>query len=1113
MASIDDNTQRDNYLSGLDVEMDADMSAILNKDPLARLGYRDVNFDYGDTVSPSDNYNAYYNREENLISYDSATGASEDVIAHEARHAGTKKVYDLYSKDPDKFIDMFGPEAARIIKYQPTSDELIVEFRDDPDATWPRPVGEGEVVTTNFSDTIQSEIPQDLRDMKFSGIWREAMQSENRRSIESGKNEREDLGDKEDISDSDWMHYYPEEYRKGQDGLYAAALHLLNEDGEPPQFKKLNPNAIDNYEKPFPSWWDKTKRVVKNTLSPEGDHYPDIGAISKGYNKGGSVEDNTQSDNQLPSQDVGGTGTLTVTASPSGNIRDVNEDTFNPLGNSTDMWRQAGEYFMGAGRNADIKPDDGIITAGAKHANDYYGGMSMAALTGAEAVYQSAASILTNLVLPGMDDEQEKRLQKDVFAMPDAFLGTTSVNKIDDFGEAFGTAATGISAQLGTKLDNLSPNTLGSNLGNFGKIPEGLSNRITKFSRKGEEPNSTSKLPAFVDSLTIPEKGIKGSNVIKSLEAHPDIRTSSVNLEAINKGRLYTREDLEKVFEGNQSVTDFQETSAFSNDQRQLGVGFMGKEKDYSSVAININTGDSPSYRVKGRVHYKDNTAAHLRFSEVSSSYLPTQNSQFDEFNSILRIGPNKPKVRMIVNDEVQSDALRQGTYRTLNDTGKEKVIDKEFDKRANGRLSRNLSPLYYKTDGGFNREFGSYNPIAKGDDNSNEIVRIYKNAMHDMRKGGNGIDSDSLYYANSSESDFRGEGAKLFKKVRNDISDGKNVSEDDLIHLVELRTRRDPGDIETEDYLDAIDSVVEEIDQSWMPTILRGESSEFKSTYDQLPNIGTARISQEQGNVRDAIKDYTSNLARELMFKHNKPEFQNHSLISGYREAKSKFSSDLKESLARVDENGLLSRYAEDPEWINDAIHDYTLLQKNSKSPTLDKKFAKSPLSNVRQIQDESISVMIQNASNKGIDYIVLPKVNAMYKARPEINIEKDNMLNRMYDYDESLKGFKETYPSLKIHRNVKAPYLVKSEKAKDMHDKLGIELGGENVKVGGSDFNLRGEDVDIIDLSDFKKEYDGKSFRSFAKGGLVSKKNEVKTIDEQMNKLIQSGGVANYG
>ena len=87
MASSEQSLEeilRDNYLSGLDVEMDADMSRLLDDDPLARVGYRDANFEYQDTLAPSDNYNATYDNQNNLISYDSATGSSEDVIAHEA---------------------------------------------------------------------------------------------------------------------------------------------------------------------------------------------------------------------------------------------------------------------------------------------------------------------------------------------------------------------------------------------------------------------------------------------------------------------------------------------------------------------------------------------------------------------------------------------------------------------------------------------------------------------------------------------------------------------------------------------------------------------------------------------------------------------------------------------------------------------------------------------------------------------------------------------------------------------------------------------------------------------------------------------------------------------
>ena len=1104
----------DNYLSGLDVEMDADMSQLLYNDPIARLGYRDVDIKYLNTVTPSNNYNALYDREKNRIVYDSTTGSSEDVIAHEARHAGTQKVYDLYMKDPNKFKDMFGTEAVRIIKNQPHADESLVEYYDDPDATWIRPVGEGEAVETNFSDTIQFQRIRDLTKMRRSGEgkWRSSDQSYN----EWNPSSRENLGPKDKLSDNDWIEWYPEDYQKGQEGISAAALYLLKEDGEPPQVKKLNPNAIDNYKDPSPdpSLWEKVVDTVKDTLSPDEDNRQDLEGLPKEFNKGGSVTSNDTSPTEDNLQKVAGTGSLAPTAYISGEVRDVNEDTFNPLGDSTDMWKQAGEYFMGAGRNANIKPDDGIITAGAKRANDYYTGMSMAALTGAEAVYQSAASVLTNLVLPGMDDSQEKRLQRDVFGMPDASLGLANIGRIDALGEAAGDLAKGLQVKGNNVLDNLSTNTLGSNLGQAlgPKVPEAF--RITKFSKIGESPNSTSKLPAFVDSLTIPEKGMKGSNVIKSLEKHPDIKLSSINLDSIDKSKMYSRADLKEVFEGNQLVTDIQDTGKFSADQRQLNIGYVGKETGYNSVAINIDSGNLPEYKVKGQVHFDKNTAAHVRFSEVSSSYLPVQDSQFDEFNKALGLGPGKPRVKMIVNDEVQSDALRQGTFKTLNDAGKEKVISKEFDTKTNGRLSRNLSESHYYTESLANRP-PSTSPLSVPEwesvrngtlDGAKDKVRVYKEAMEDMRRSG--VDSNSL-----DLKEFDQAGSKLFEKVTSDISKGKAVNENDLIHITELRSRKSPEDINLDDYLETIDNVVEEIDQGWKPSILRTGEDEFKSTYDQLPNIGTARISSKQANEMRAIEDYKGDLARELMVIHNKPDYKKHTLVTDYAESRSNFSNAIQESLAKVDEKGLLTNYSTDPKWVDDALRDFNILNNSSKSPVLDQKFSNSPLSKVRDIQDESISVMIQKASEKGIDYIVLPKVNAMYKARPEVNIEKDNMLNRLYDFDESLNGFQKTYPSIKIHKNVKAPYLVNATKSKEMLDKEGIDLGGKNVSVGGMDFNLRGEDVDIIDLSDFKKEFEGKSFRSFAKGGLVSKKNEVKTIDEQMNKLIQSGGVANYG
>ena len=184
-------------------------------------------------------------------------------------------------KDPNKFKDMFGTEAVRLIKHQPSSsDELLVEYYDDPDATWLRPV-DGGVVETNFSDTIQFESVEDLREREREGRWRDSAL----RNYEWNPSRRENLGPKDKLSDSSWLHYYPEDYQKGQEGISAAALHLLKEDGEPPQVKKLNPDAIDDYRDPFPSWWDKALATVKDTLSPDEDHYPDIGALELPYTR------------------------------------------------------------------------------------------------------------------------------------------------------------------------------------------------------------------------------------------------------------------------------------------------------------------------------------------------------------------------------------------------------------------------------------------------------------------------------------------------------------------------------------------------------------------------------------------------------------------------------------------------------------------------------------------------------------------------------------------------------------------------------------------------------------------------------------------------------------
>ena len=106
-----------------------------------------------------------------------------------------------------------------------------------------------------------------------------------------------------------------------------------------------------------------------------------------------------------------------------GGVPQDTTDYFDPLDFARPSFEAAKERFMDAGK-IETDPDDPALYVAFKRSMDYLADTGMAGLELSDAAFKAAIGTVAELV-PGQGQEAEKRLERDLYSMPEAFLGVS----------------------------------------------------------------------------------------------------------------------------------------------------------------------------------------------------------------------------------------------------------------------------------------------------------------------------------------------------------------------------------------------------------------------------------------------------------------------------------------------------------------------------------------------------------------------------------------------------------------------------------------------------------------------------------------------------------------
>jgi hypothetical protein len=207
---------------------------------------------------------------------------------------------------------------------------------------------------------------------------------------------------------------------------------------------------------------------------------------------------------------------------------------------------EAKESFMSAGRIETSDDESQIMKAlrPVRRAGDYVGDMTMAALKTGEAGYGVFSGAIGEL-FGGKDPEDEKRLARDVMAMPEAFIAATGAKSLTQLDDAVDTGVDSIQAAYNRYKRYVEENfdTSGGTAYSFsGMLPPAY-----EYSTVGgfgfSEVDFRSPVREYLRTIKVPKNGITGAEIISRLEKEPSISNATIPYDTIDKDRKYTPED------------------------------------------------------------------------------------------------------------------------------------------------------------------------------------------------------------------------------------------------------------------------------------------------------------------------------------------------------------------------------------------------------------------------------------------------------------------------------------------------------------------------------------------------------------------------------------------
>ncbi len=211
--------------------------------------------------------------------------------------------------------------------------------------------------------------------------------------------------------------------------------------------------------------------------------------------------------------------------------------------------------------------------------------------------------------------------------------------------------------------------------------PKGIPSEKTRL-RKDNIMRFREPIAEFAKTVTIPKKGLLGSEFLKMIKKNESIADSSLQPQIIDPKKRYTREELleaigfqdqypgPNVFESNAYINNTMGGERYGSYQRQGNdAGFLDIEEELSYFEIPIVSNVPSGFEGTGKnfkansQHFEAGTIAHVRGSIVqphdleTTTWWPTTNisANLENYESIIE---GKP---FLLVEEIQSDLLQKG--------------------------------------------------------------------------------------------------------------------------------------------------------------------------------------------------------------------------------------------------------------------------------------------------------------------------------------------------------------------------------------------------------------------------------------------------------------------
>lgn len=569
----------------------------------------------------------------------------------------------------------------------------------------------------------------------------------------------------------------------------------------------------------------------------------------------------------------------------------------------------------------------------------------------------------------------------------------------------------------------------------------------------------------FIETLTIPKKGMLGSEFLNQIKKNPSIPETSLQEGIIDPSKRYTKEELlgaigvgrntQGTFKSTATISPYKIKQFEGNQRQQKDAGFQGgNEIEYFDIPVDTTIGyPGKPFRASSQ-HYNPETLVHVRGSIVNPRGRVFYPREIKEFDKIIG-GKN-----YLLAEEIQSDLLTKGYAKPNN------FFDAIFSEATKNWTASNLI-TYQEAYGDIDKEI-------------KKVLKLLDDPSSAHLSPGR-VSSNPKFYNFSSEYTDKINFENRMEGLKG-IASFDRIDYDELSDLL-IKTSATEKDIDQVFETLKADALLE-------PILLR------KSAIDSMwENDPEAAVFLERGLDTENNRDVDFLTHDELV---NLPEV-NSILDEGIKEDFLNYHNKRQQALDSATEEYLNFLQSQiDKLKINDTIDakDLAELHENmimAQSYTPDtSEIGLPPIRKNKQAVDEALKVLIAKAAQSGVNKIVIPPAEKIAEARGRVlKKDKGDRFYRTYvtDLNKSLEELEANYP-VTIYKDVELPYESKIFKPE-----------GTNKKV----FNVISKGT-IIDISELVNRFKVEQPRQFAQGGVA--------MNEQMEMaFMQQGGLKDDG